>query len=285
MNQLQPVLYRRMTLMLFILLTALAMLLLIVPGVAQESGDPDDPRPGEVITGIVEFEGSRVYPGPDFAYPVIGELAINTSVTILGRRGDFFYAWTGDQWLEIAWGTESAWVYARLIRTSIPFNSIFPTGRRLPRNPDGRVPQDFDLSDDICDSWTGEFTRSGDFMNGDLELTVTYPALPGASVYSVIVISPFGERRAFDSTTTSAVVVLDDLPLGGGTYTWRVAPYYSYTNNRWEWQQICLLQTGGTFEVPGAVATPRPTRRFSYYGYVGPTLTPRPTATNIPFVP
>lgn len=286
MNPSKSVPYRRIYLhvVITILLAALAGML-ILPVFAQGSGDPDDARPGEVITGIVEFEGSRVYPGPDFAYPVIGELAINTSVTILGRRGDFFYAWTGDQWLEIAWGTESAWVYARLIRTSIPFNSIFPTGRRLPRNPEGRVPTDFDLSDDICDSWTGEFTRVGDFMNGDLELTVTYPALTGATVYSVIVISPFGERRAFDSTTTSAVVVLDDLPRGGGIYTWRVAPYYSYTNNRSEWQQICLLQTGGTFEAPGSPATPRPTRRFSFYGYVGPTFTPQPTPTNVPFVP
>lgn len=275
----------RYRLTLSVVLPVLLVVMLILPAIAQDTGDPDDPLPGEVITGIVEFEGSRVYAGPDFAYPVIGELAVGTSVTILGRRGDFFYAWTGDQWLEIAWGTESAWVYARLIRTSIPFNSIFPTGRRLPRNRDGRVPQVFDLSDDICDSWTGEFTRTGDFMNGDLELTVTYPPLSGATVYSVIVISPFGERRAFDSTTTTAVVVLDDLPFGGGTYTWRVAPYYSYTNNRWEWQQICLLQTGGTFEVPGAPATPRPTRRYYWYGYVGPTFTPAPTPTNVPFVP
>lgn len=287
MNPSKPTSYRRMAAKIAVSvgLAALALILIIIPGFAQQSGDPDDALPGEVITGLVEFEGSRVYAGPDFAYPVIGELAVNTSVTILGRRGDFFYAWTGDQWLEIAWGTESAWVYARLIRTSIPFNSIFPTGRRLPRNPDGRVPSVFDLSDDICDSWTGEFTRVGDFLNGDREITVTYPALPGATVYSVIVISPFGERRAFDSTTTTAVVVLDDLPRGGGTYTWRVAPYYSYTNNRREWQQICLLQTGGLFDVPGAPATPRPTRRFYWYGYVGPTRTPQPTPTNIPFVP
>jgi hypothetical protein len=163
---------------------------------AQPPGDPDAPRPGEAISGIIEFEGVRIYAGPDFAYEVIGELNRNASVTVMGRRGDFFYAWTGEQWLEIAWEGETAWVYARMIRTSIPFNSIRPTGRPLPRNRDGRVPQIFDLSDDVCDSWVGGFTRTGDFMNGDLALVVTFPELPGANVYSVIVISPFGQHTA-----------------------------------------------------------------------------------------
>ncbi len=264
-------------------LTLIASLLWIA--FAQSQGDPDALLPGEVITGIAEFEGARVYTGPDFAYPVIGELAQNTAVTVLGRRGDFIYAWTGEQWLEIAWGTESAWVYARLLRTSVPFNNIPPTGRPLPRNPDGRVPRTFDLSDDVCDSWTGEFTLTGSFLNGDQELVVTYPALPGARVYSVITISPTGQRRAHDSTTTMATIRLDDLPREGGTYLWRVAPYYTLSNNRRDWQQICLLQTGGTFEKPGPGITPRPTRSFRTFGYIGPTMTPGPSPTPIPFVP
>lgn len=258
---------------------------LLLIAIAHSQGDPDALQPGEVITGIAEFEGARVYVGPDFAYPVIGELGLNTSVTVLGRRGDFIYAWTGEQWLEIVWGTESAWVYARLLRTSVPFNNIPPTGRPLPRNLDGRVPSTFDLNDDVCDSWTGEFTRAGDFMNGDLELTVTFPELPGARLYSVITISPSGQRRAHDTTTTAATIRLDDLPREGGTYLWRVAPYYTLTNERRQWQQICLLQTGGTFEVQGPLTTPRPTRSFRSPRYIGPTMTPGPTPTPIPFVP
>ena len=248
---------------------------------ARAQGDPDAPMPGETIFGIVEFDGSRVYAGPDFAYDLIGELQRDMSVVVLGRRGDFFYAWTGEQWLEIQFEGESGWVYARLIRTSIPFNSIPPTGRPLPRNRDGRVPDDFILSDDVCDSWTGEFTRTGDFMNGDTVLTVTYPELPGANVYSVIVISPSGGRTAHDSMTTTTQIELDRLGPGGGTYTWRVAPYWTHSTYRYDWQQICLLQTGGTFEVPGDLFTPRPTR--PYRGFF--PRTPTPTGTPIPLVP
>lgn len=248
---------------------------------AQPPGDPDVARQGETISGIVEFEGVRVYAGPDFAYDVIGRLSWNTSVTVLGRRGDFIYAWTGEQWLEISWEGETAWVYARMIRTSIPFNSIPPTGRPLPRNRDGRVPSVFNLGDDVCDSWVGEFTRTGDFMTGDPVLTVTYPELPGANVYSVIVISPFGQRTAHDSTTTTAEIWLDDITPGGGIYTWRVAPYWTHTTQRRDWQQVCLLQTGGTFEVPGPQAPPRPTR--PYRGFF--PRTPVPTVTPLPLVP
>ena len=59
---------------------------------AQPPGDPDAALPGETISGIIEFEGVRIYTGPDFAYAVIGELNRNAAVTVLGRRGDFFYA-------------------------------------------------------------------------------------------------------------------------------------------------------------------------------------------------
>src|SRR5689334_24841090 len=80
---------------------------------AQPPGDPDAANPGETITGIVEFAGTRVYVGPDFAYDPLGQLDINSSVVILGRRGDFIYTWDGDQWLEIVFGEETGWVYGR----------------------------------------------------------------------------------------------------------------------------------------------------------------------------
>ncbi len=265
----------------FMLLCSVLLLAALVTVTAQPPGDPDAAQPGETISGIIEFDGVRIYAGPDFAYAVIGELQRNASVEVLGRRGDFIYAWTGEQWLEIAWEGETAWVYARMIRTSIPFNSIRPTGRPLPRNRDGRVPETFNLNDDVCDSWTGEFTRTGDFMKGDLALTVTYPELKGANIYSVIVITPYGQRTAHDSTTTTAEILLDDITPGGGTYTWRVAPYWTYSTERRDWQQICLLQTGGTFEVPGPQATPRPTRPYRGYYY----FTPVPTWTPPPLVP
>ncbi len=108
----------------------------------------------------------------------------------------------------------------------------------------------FDLTRDFCDDWQGEFTRSGDFLNGDTELVVTYPALEGAEIYSVIVISPDGRRTAFDSYSTTAVILLDRLPAQPGTYTWRVAPYWTNDVPRYTWQQVCLLRTGGTFERP-----------------------------------
>lgn len=217
---------------------------------AQPPGDPDAADPGEPITGIVSVEGAYVAVGPDFAYRVIGQLPLDASVTIVGRRGDFIRSWNGEQWLEIVYGEGTAWVYARLIRTSIKFNSIPPTGRRLPRDRNGRVPEVFDLSSEICSQWQGTFTQSGDFTTGGTEIVVTYPELKGANVYSVIAISPSGERVAFDSTTTTAVILLNKLPKEPGTYTWRVAPYWTDSENRRSWQQICLLWTGGTFERP-----------------------------------
>jgi hypothetical protein len=149
----------------FFVLVAVGMVVSSV--LAQAPGDPDAADPGEVITGIVEIDGARVYVGPDFAYDLIGQLSISTSVVILGRRGDFIYEWNGDQWLEIQFEGGSGWVYARLIRTSILFNSIPPTGRRLPRNRDGRVPEVFSVADNVCDSWIGEYTQRGDFSQGD----------------------------------------------------------------------------------------------------------------------
>ncbi len=213
----------------------------------------------ETIYGLITVNGAEVRVGPDFAYSSIGQLPMDASVVILGRAGDFFQRWDGRQWIQIEYGGSPAWVYARLVRTSVAFNSIFPTGRLLPRDQNGRVPDGFDLSSDVCSQWHGEFTRTGDFMTGDARLTVTYPLLQGANVYSVIVISPSGERRAFDSTTATSEIILASLPVEAGTYTWRVAPYWTRSNSRYMWQQVCLLQTGGTFEKPYTGYYPTPT--------------------------
>jgi hypothetical protein len=223
--------------------------LLIIPTISAQD---------DVIYGIVTVDNAEVRSGPDFAYPTIARLPLNASVVIIGRAGDFFTRWDGRQWLQIQLDNGmKPWIYARLVRTSLAFNSIFPTGRILPRNRNGRVPDVFDLSVDICQGWQGTFTRTGDFLNGDARLIVTYPPLAGANVYSVIVLSPTGNRTAFDSETTTAEILLEKLPYEPGTYTWRVAPYWTNSTYRYDWQQICLLQTGGTFEKPDT----KPVRR------------------------
>lgn len=218
---------------------------------------------GDTIYGLISEDGTEVRVGPDFAYASIGQLPKDASVVVLGRAGDFYQRWDGRQWVQIQYGTSPAWVYARLVRTSIAFNSIFPTGRLLPRDANGRTPDGFDLSSDVCSQWRGDFTLTGNFMAGEASVHVTFPGLTGATVYSVIVISPTGERRAFDNATPTAQIDMNRLPIEGGTYTWRVAPYWTDTSNRYGWQQICLLQTGGTFEKP-------------YTGIYAPTATPTP---------
>jgi len=230
--------------------TAVLLILSSVILLTFAQDDPDAPAPGEVITGIVSVDGAFVYTGPDFAYRLIGQLPINGAVTITGRRGDFRSRWNGDQWLEIQFGGGTAWVYARLIRTSVPFNSIPPTGRRLPRDRNGRVPEVFDLSQNICNTWQGGFAQSEAVLTEENEIVVNYPTMPGANVYSVIVISPNGFRTAFDSETGTATIIDEKIRSQGdyGTYTWRVAPYWTNREERWAWQQLCLLQTGGTFE-------------------------------------
>lgn len=237
----------------FCLLILLFLISAVTTLVAQETTG--------MMFGLVEVDTADVRAGPDFAYPTIGQLPRDASVVILGRAGDFFARWDGRQWLQIEYGSSTAWMYARLLRTSEPFNSIFPTGRILPRDANGRVPEDFDLSTEVCSQWQGDFNRSGDFMAGENKLTVTYPTLTGSNVYSVIVISPTGVRRAFDSTSGTSIIDIGLLPQEGGTYTWRVAPYWTNSNYRYDWQQVCLLRTGGTFEKPNTApptATPRP---------------------------
>lgn len=212
---------------------------------------------GDTMYGLVSVDNADVRVGPDFAYDAVGQLPRDASVVVLGRAGDFFERWDGRQWVQIKFGDTVAWIYARLLRTSIAFNSIPPTGRMLPRDNNGRVPEGFDLSSEICSQWQGDYTRSGDFLAGEDRLVVTYPGLTGANVYSVIVISPTGERRAFDSITTTANIILGDLPWEGGTYTWRVAPYWTNSDYRYNWQQVCLLHTGGTFEKPDTKPLPQ----------------------------
>lgn len=238
---------------LFITVFTLALVALnTIAVMAQDEGDPNAGGDGSDISGaifgLVTVDTAEVRAGPDFAYANIGQLPRDASVVIVGRAGDFFQRWDGRQWYEIEYGDTSGWVYARLLRSSEPFNSIFPTGRMLPRDVNGRVPDVFNLDSELCSQWVGDYTRTGDFQAGDTELTVTYPGLTGANVYSVIVISPSGERRAFDSETTTSKILLNKLPYEAGTYTWRVAPYWTDSTYRYRWQQVCLLQTGGTFE-------------------------------------
>ncbi len=233
------------------LLGLLALVALLVLGTLPLAAQ-DETESGSdgTIFGLTIVDGAIVRVGPDFAYREVGSLSRNASVVVLGRAGDFFTRWDGRQWLQIEYAGGTGWIYARLLRTSVAFNSIPPVGRMLPRDRNGRVPDEFDLSSDLCSQWQGAFTQSGDFMAGDSQIVVTYPTLQGATLYSVIVLSPTGFRTAFDSETGSATILLDRLPNTPGTYTWRVAPYWTNDSFRSSWQQICLLQTGGTFEKP-----------------------------------
>lgn len=205
----------------------------------------------EEIYGLINVTNADVRAGPDFAYNTVARLPLNASVQIHGRAGDFFVAWDGRQWLNISWSGGSGWIYARLVRTSRAFNSIPPTGRILPRDNNFRVPDAFDLSTNVCDQWSPNgFNLTGNFNGGDRTLTATYPTLQGANAYSVITISPSGSRTAFDSETGTSIIEFDRLPREEGTYTWRVAPYWTNSTSRYRWQQVCLLRTGGTFEKP-----------------------------------
>jgi hypothetical protein len=236
-----------------VLLTALRSVLLLPPHTTHAQDEP--------IFALVAANNVNVYVGPDFAYRVVGQLPRNTSVEVIGRTGDFFNNWDGRQWLQIQYGSGAGWVYGRYLRTGRSFNNVPPTGRILPRTADGRVPEVFDLSRNICDTWQGNFGQSGNFMAGDAVMNVSYPTMPGATVYTVIAISPSGFRTPFDSVEGSVEIRLDRLPFEGGTYTWRVAPYWTESMNRNQRQQICLLWTGGMFDKPDTTpptATPRP---------------------------
>ncbi|MBA3868549.1 MAG: SH3 domain-containing protein [Anaerolineae bacterium] len=224
------------------------MLIVILGVVAGVHAQPDD-----TIYGLVSVDRADVRIGPDFAYDSIGQLPLDASVVVLGRVGYFYYRWDSMEWLQIRFGDRIGWIYARLLRTSVPFNAIPLQGEMLlPRDRNGRVPEEFDLSSDVCSQWTGSFGQSGNSIAKDAPLSVTYPGLTGANVYSVLVISPTGFRTSFDSETTTATIEFEYLPAEAGTYTWQAAPYWSNEVPRYTWQQVCLLQTGGTFEKPAS---------------------------------
>jgi hypothetical protein len=204
----------------------------------------------EVVWGLIDTDVADIRVGPDFAYPIILQIPRDTSVQVVGRAGDFFRRWDGRQWVQIIMDGGYGWIYARLVRTSEPFNSLPPRGLSLPRDRDGQVPEEFDLSVFICDRWVGEFTRSGDFMAGDTSITVYYPEMPGTVNYSVIFTAPSGRTRTIDSQTTSLTVELTRLNFEPGTYTWSVIPYWNDTNNPYRAQQLCYRRVGGTFDKP-----------------------------------
>ncbi len=220
-------------------------MILMLSLVAVVSAQGDD-----TVYGLVSVDRADVRIGPDFAYDSIGQLPLNSSVVVIGRAGSFYYTWNGMQWVQIKFGDRIAWIYARLLRTSVPFNSLPLHGRLLPRDRNGRVPDVFDLSSDLCSQFAGAFGQSSNAVTPDTELTVSYPGLTGANAFSVIATSPTGFRTWFDSETTNATITFDRLPGESGTYTWEVAPYWSNDERRWTWQQVCEFQTGGTFEKP-----------------------------------
>ena len=204
----------------------------------------------EVVWGLVETDIADIRVGPDFAYPIIVQVPRDTSVQIVGRAGDFYRSWDGRQWVQVVANGGYGWIYARLLRTSAPFNSLPPTGLSLPRDRDGRVPEEFDLSVNICDRWRGGYTLTGNPMAGDRSITVTYPAMPGAVNYTIVVTAPSGLRRSFDSQTTSRTIEIARLNPEAGTYTWGVIPYWNDTTNAYRAQQLCYIRIGGTFQKP-----------------------------------
>lgn len=221
-------------------------LLMFMPASGQ-----DDP-----VFGLVVVDAVDVRIGPDYAYPIIGQLPRDASIVILGRAGTFFRAWDGRQWLQIDYGDRRAWVYARTVRFGRPFNSIFEATLKPPRDRNGRIPEGFNLSSEICTQWLGGFTQAGNFMAGDQEMIVTYPPMPGATNYVVTAIAPSGLRRGIDSRTTTAAIPLGALNFEPGVFTWIVTPYWNLTDNPFRAQQVCLPMTGGTFEKPDTTPPP-----------------------------
>lgn len=213
-----------------ILLIIGIMLLTLAVASAQDDG---------TVYGLITGEHVEVRVGPDFAYDSVGELVRDASVVVVGRGGDF---------IQIVDGDRTLWVYSRYIR--LGSYNIPVTSYALPRNRDGRVPEEFDLSSDVCTQWQGGYGQTGNFAAGDTSITLSYPGLQGATVYGLVVTSPTGFTTSFDSYTTDALIELDRLPAEGGTYTWRVAPYWTNGTRRYNWQSVCPMRTGGTFEKP-----------------------------------
>lgn len=195
----------------------------------------------EPIFGLVTAANIEVRVGPDFAYDTIGRLPRNASVVVTGR---------GNGWYQIEVDSLRGWIYARYLRTSETGNTLPVIGGIPPRNRDGRVPEEFDLSSEICSQWAGDYGVSGSFMAGDQSITVSYPALQGANLFLLTVTSPTGFRTSFESLTTSATLELEKLPAEPGSYQWQVAPYWSNGEGRYDRQRVCPFRIGGSFEKP-----------------------------------
>jgi hypothetical protein len=240
----------------------IALLLTLLLGITTLSAILAVEAQDDAIYGLVTDYEIDVRIGPDFAYNIIDVLPRDASVAVLGRTGDRIYGFSGREWLKIEYGGQVGWVLGRVIRLGIPFNQVPLAGVILPRDRNGRIPKEFDLSVNICDRWTGSFNFSGNFMAGDQQATVTFPEMPGTTVYSVVTIAPSGLRRAFDSYETTYNIQLGALNYEPGVYQWGVIPLWNDTTDPQRAQTICLFQSGGTFEKPDTTpvtATPGPT--------------------------
>lgn len=212
--------------------------------------------------GLITSDKVVVRAGPDFAYPIVEQIPIDTSVVILGRAGSFYGRFDGRQWLKIEYSGRNGWVLARFVRTGRAFNAIPLIALNLPRNRDGRVPPEFDLSTNICDRWQGTFSQSGNFMAGDQEMTFSFPPMQGAVNYSVVIEAPSGLRRTFDTQEPFKTVTIGSLNYEAGIYNWYIIPYWNDTNRVRDAQQLCVRRQGGSFEKPDTrpvTATPTPT--------------------------
>jgi hypothetical protein len=230
-------------------LTIILLLTWVAVGVIAHAQTPA-PASDDAVYGLVTDYEIDVRVGPDFAYPIVDRLPRDGSVEVLGRAGAYYYGWDGRQWLQVQYGSSVGWVMGRTIRLGRAFNSLPITALILPRDRNGRVPEVFDLSTNICDRWQGAFTFSGNFMTGDQQAVVTFPELVGTYVYSVVTIAPSGLRRSFDTDDTTYTIELGRLNREPGVYQWGVIPYWNDTPNPQRAQQLCLLRIGGTFEKP-----------------------------------
>lgn len=212
---------------------------------AQDAG-------GDTVYGLVTINNLEVHIGPDFAYDTIAQLPLNASV-IATQRG-------GDGWLRVSYDSGSGWVFARYVRLSAPLSTLPYTANALPRNRNGRVPEEFDLSSPVCDQWQGAFTLEGDAAAAEGSFTLTLPTLQGANWYRVYIFAPEsplnlrgGTYAQFDSPTNVLTVEIIRLPRRSGTFTWLAAPYWTSAatgGGAGRRQQICPLRIAGTFERP-----------------------------------
>jgi len=190
----------------------LLLLLLLCVSIAVAQDDSG------TIYGLVTIDNLEVHVGPDFAYDTIAQLPLNASV-VATERG-------GQGWLRVSYDSGSGWVFDRYVRLSVPLSSIPYTGYPLPRNRNGRVPDEFDLSSPVCDQWQGSYTLEGDVTAEQGTLTFTLPPLQGANWYRVYVFapeSPFnlsgGTYARFEGETNIVTGEIIRLPHRSGTFT------------------------------------------------------------------